>query len=119
MAAQFHAMRRIRRPRPHLAQITYLLGDQRNRSAALRHIGNGSAMGRVLLKDGGHHPVDLRGGQQHPAGDILTMRDPLFGTTVAGNRSLPSIALTFGGSERAAYSPGRKALYSFTIRPGR
>jgi len=84
---QLHTMRRIRRPWPHLAQITYLLRDQRNRPAALRHISNGSAMSCLFLKDGGHHSVDLRRGQQHPAGDILATYDSLFGTAVAGHCS--------------------------------
>jgi hypothetical protein len=41
----------------------------------------------MLLKDGGHHPIDLRRSQQQPAGNILAMRDALFGTAVIHYRS--------------------------------
>ncbi len=63
----------IGRPGSHLAQISHLLGNQRDRTAALRHIGNGSPVRRMLFEYSGHHSVNLHRSQQHPTRDALTV----------------------------------------------
>ena len=63
----------IGRPRSHLAQISHLLGNQRDRTAALRHICNRSPVRRMLFEYSGHHSVDLHSSQQHPTRDALTV----------------------------------------------